>query len=841
MSTPHQPPQGPGHQEWPSSGGPAAPYGSAPGQGAAPAYGQQQGQQAQQAYGSQPQGYAAQPQAGQYGQQGQPYGQPTYGSQPQQAYGSQPQAAGYQGQPQGAYGSAPQGYHQPGQPQAYGSQPQQGFAQAQGQQPGPAAPKRPGAVLGPLSIRDLGLLIAGVIAFISLLIPFYRVPFATNYLETVVFTWSFWGMGMVVLGALTLIVAALLTVLHKTVPAFPGRVGSFTIAQVTTVLASVSFAVNFINIVTTAPFLHVGGYFLLLASLIAFFVGVFTSIPFLAAEYTSLPEEPTSHPKARSAAVASPSQASHAQAFPGGAAGAGAAGGAAVGAAAGASAGQEYGSQGQAYGSQGQAYGAPAEQYGSQGQVYGSQGQAYGAPAEQYGSQGQTYGAQEQQYAAPGEQFGSPGAQDQAYGSQGQQAAEPEASAQSIAQTDQGAAQAQALSGDAQAPSPYTDADPDETARFSPVQDDTAEAEQSTADGQAYLGRESADAPAYAQSEPTQTFAAGAFGGAAAGGAVAGGAFASGAFGTPDTAPQSDDQPVDEVGSADDRTPESRDLESHDSHGGAVSDAAISPEAGFGSEAVSGFEAADSDTTGSDPYAPVEGYESSEVLGASEPVAASDPVAGSAGGLATASEQSVEAPTTGTDESVQPYGAPAPAATGPYVTEDTVGAEPTVDTGTTTAVDQPLAAGQETGGPHTEQAGSAHLRGDEQGESENEPTQWFRMGDHGTTVEDSASPAPAAGAAPAAGESTAEEPAASGYDTNQGEPTQAFNPVASKMFWFAVPEPRPAVDPVTGQELFTVTPNQWFLALEDHGSFFKVRDDSGQEGYLNNVDRIVRG
>jgi hypothetical protein len=121
------------------------------------------------------------------------------------------------------------------------------------------------------------------------------------------------------------------------------------------------------------------------------------------------------------------------------------------------------------------------------------------------------------------------------------------------------------------------------------------------------------------------------------------------------------------------------------------------------------------------------------------------------------------------------------------------------------------------------------------------------MGDHGTAVEDSASPAPAAGAAsaagaaPASGESTAEAPAASRYDATQGEPTQAFNPVASKMFWFAVPEPRPAVDPVTGQELFTVTPNQWFLALEDHGSFFKVRDDSGQEGYLNNVDRIVRG
>src|SRR5699024_4588596 len=146
------------------------------------------------------------------------------------------------------------------------------------------------------------------------------------------------------------------------------------------------------------------------------------------------------------------------------------------------------------------------------------------------------------------------------------------------------------------------------------------------------------------------------------------------------------------------------------------------------------------------------------------------------------------------------------------------------------AADQPATDQSVTDQPATDQAAGAHVRGDEQGESENEPTQWFQMG------------AGASGAAAAAGgaetDSTA---AASAYGATQREPTQAFNPAASKMFWFAVPQPRPAVDPVTGQEVFSVTPNQWFLALEDHGSFFKVRDDSGQEGYLNNVERIVRG
>ncbi len=34
-------------------------------------------------------------------------------------------------------------------------------------------------------------------------------------------------------------------------------------------------------------------------------------------------------------------------------------------------------------------------------------------------------------------------------------------------------------------------------------------------------------------------------------------------------------------------------------------------------------------------------------------------------------------------------------------------------------------------------------------------------------------------------------------------------------FWFAVPEPREAVDAKTGMPVFTIYPGDWFLALED--------------------------
>ena len=262
MSTPHQPPQGSGHQDWQQNAGPAAPYGSAPGQayGSAPGqagapqygepYGQQQGQeqygQPAQPYGEQQYGQQAQ-QAPQYGQQPQPYGQPGQPYEQQaQPYGQHPAASGQPGQYDPSQGQ------QGGQP-AYGSAaPQQGapqgFAQAQAVQQKPSAPSRPGSVMGPLSVRDLGLLGAALLALICLFLPFVRTGGFGFYLDSLVWSWSFWGMAMVFMGALSLVAAGLLTLLHKTIPTFTPRIGSFTIAQVTTVLVSVSFTANFLHI-----------------------------------------------------------------------------------------------------------------------------------------------------------------------------------------------------------------------------------------------------------------------------------------------------------------------------------------------------------------------------------------------------------------------------------------------------------------------------------------------------------------------------------------------------------------------------------------------------------------
>ena len=59
--------------------------------------------------------------------------------------------------------------------------------------------------------------------------------------------------------------------------------------------------------------------------------------------------------------------------------------------------------------------------------------------------------------------------------------------------------------------------------------------------------------------------------------------------------------------------------------------------------------------------------------------------------------------------------------------------------------------------------------------------------------------------------------------------------------WCAVPEPREAVDAKTGMPVFTIYPGDWFLALEDKGSSFTVRDSDGKEGVLRNLEGIQRG
>jgi hypothetical protein len=60
-------------------------------------------------------------------------------------------------------------------------------------------------------------------------------------------------------------------------------------------------------------------------------------------------------------------------------------------------------------------------------------------------------------------------------------------------------------------------------------------------------------------------------------------------------------------------------------------------------------------------------------------------------------------------------------------------------------------------------------------------------------------------------------------------------------FWFAVAQPRTAVDEVTGVPAFVIEPGAWVLALEDRGSEFVVQHTDGRVGVLRDLSNIERG
>jgi hypothetical protein len=60
-------------------------------------------------------------------------------------------------------------------------------------------------------------------------------------------------------------------------------------------------------------------------------------------------------------------------------------------------------------------------------------------------------------------------------------------------------------------------------------------------------------------------------------------------------------------------------------------------------------------------------------------------------------------------------------------------------------------------------------------------------------------------------------------------------------FWFAVAQPRTAVDEVTGAPAFVIEPGAWVLALEDRGSEFVVQHTDGRVGVLRDLSNIERG
>lgn len=60
-------------------------------------------------------------------------------------------------------------------------------------------------------------------------------------------------------------------------------------------------------------------------------------------------------------------------------------------------------------------------------------------------------------------------------------------------------------------------------------------------------------------------------------------------------------------------------------------------------------------------------------------------------------------------------------------------------------------------------------------------------------------------------------------------------------FWFAVAQPRTAVDEHSGAPAFVIEPGGWVLALEDRGHEFLVQHTDGRVGVLRDLSNIERG
>ncbi|CAN7515165.1 hypothetical protein [Arthrobacter sp. LjRoot14] len=60
-------------------------------------------------------------------------------------------------------------------------------------------------------------------------------------------------------------------------------------------------------------------------------------------------------------------------------------------------------------------------------------------------------------------------------------------------------------------------------------------------------------------------------------------------------------------------------------------------------------------------------------------------------------------------------------------------------------------------------------------------------------------------------------------------------------FWFAVAQPRTAIDERTGMPAFVIDPGGWVLALEDRGHEFLVQHTDGRVGVLRDLSNIERG
>lgn len=86
----------------------------------------------------------------------------------------------------------------------------------------------------------------------------------------------------------------------------------------------------------------------------------------------------------------------------------------------------------------------------------------------------------------------------------------------------------------------------------------------------------------------------------------------------------------------------------------------------------------------------------------------------------------------------------------------------------------------------------------------------------------------------------AQEPIGATVDPAQRLASHQVRPV-HEAFWFAVAQPRTAVDEVTGAPAFVIEPGGWVLALEDRGTEFLVQHTDGRVGVLRDLSNIERG
>lgn len=252
-----------------------------------------------------------------------------YGNQPHYSGGdSQPgpynspqdpqaaQQAFSQGQPYGASPSANQQAFSQGQPYAASQNPPAGAAHGavNASAPGavgssvpgtaggfgqPQAPKQPSA----FGLREILLAVGAFLVFVSVFLPQYKWGTDSFYSDSYEWLWSFslYGSGVLLLGVLPVLAAALIGVLNKTVRSFPQRIGSFSPDQFITALAVTGAAVHFVAFIHLFEFVMPswGAFVGLIGSALAAFAALFTTIPALGATEFAARVSVPAHPKAR--------------------------------------------------------------------------------------------------------------------------------------------------------------------------------------------------------------------------------------------------------------------------------------------------------------------------------------------------------------------------------------------------------------------------------------------------------------------------------------------------------------------------------------------------------------